>query len=197
MRILGHWKLRRFAACNQVVGWPSAISGYLRIEAAHGNRIVFEEGVTLRNISLSFGHSGNTLIFRAGTNPTGRFIMNGGATIEIGKATRFHKSVWLQAHEGRSITIGRDCLLADVRIRTSDIHKILDSRTKRRLNYAADVNISDHVWLAEGVSIYKGASIGENSVIGAHAVVTRSIPSNCVAVGCPAEVIRRNIIWKP
>ena len=34
--------------------------------------------------------------------------------------------------------------------------------------------------------------IGENSTIGAGAIVTKSVPANCVVVGNPAMIIRRD-----
>ena len=37
-----------------------------------------------------------------------------------------------------------------------------------------------------------GVSIGDGAVIGANAVVTRDIPSYCVAAGVPAKIIKRN-----
>lgn len=36
-----------------------------------------------------------------------------------------------------------------------------------------------------------GVSIGSGCVIGAGAVVVDDIPDNCIAVGCPAKVIKR------
>lgn len=49
--------------------------------------------------------------------------------------------------------------------------------------------IGDNVWLGQNVSILKGVEIGSNVIIGYGSVVTKSIPSNSVAVGCPAKVI--------
>jgi len=40
------------------------------------------------------------------------------------------------------------------------------------------------------VTICPGVTIGENSVIAAGAVVTKNIPSNVVAGGVPAKVIK-------
>lgn len=52
------------------------------------------------------------------------------------------------------------------------------------------VIIENNVWLGEGVAVLPGARIGDNSIIGAHAVVIGDIPSNCIAVGAPAKVVR-------
>ena len=51
------------------------------------------------------------------------------------------------------------------------------------------VIIGDNVWLGQNVSILKGVEIGSNVIIGYGSVVTKSIPSKSVAVGCPAKVI--------
>ena len=44
--------------------------------------------------------------------------------------------------------------------------------------------------MAHGVKVLKGVKIGDGCVIGAGSIVTKSLPSNSVAVGCPARVIR-------
>ena len=52
--------------------------------------------------------------------------------------------------------------------------------------------------LRKGVTVCCGAKvlgpieIGENSTIGAGAVVTKSVPPNCVVAGNPAIIIRRD-----
>lgn len=51
------------------------------------------------------------------------------------------------------------------------------------------VKIRNNVWLGENVTILKNVEIGDNVIIGAGAIVTKSIPSNSIAVGCPAKVI--------
>jgi lipopolysaccharide O-acetyltransferase len=62
--------------------------------------------------------------------------------------------------------------------------------SKRQL-YSDPVRICRNVWIGENVSILKGVTIGENSIIGAGSVVTINIPSNCIAVGVPAKVIKQ------
>lgn len=56
--------------------------------------------------------------------------------------------------------------------------------------FAQPVKIEDNVWIGGGVIILPGVTIGENSVIGAGSVVTKSIPTNSVAVGNPCKIIR-------
>ena len=44
--------------------------------------------------------------------------------------------------------------------------------------------------LGAGVIIIGNVSIGDNVTIGAGSVVVKDIPSNCIAVGNPARVIK-------
>ncbi len=52
------------------------------------------------------------------------------------------------------------------------------------------IKIGNNVWIGCGVRVLKGVEIGDGAVIGAGSVVTKNIPSNAVAVGVPAKVIR-------
>ncbi|WP_027625257.1 sugar O-acetyltransferase [Clostridium lundense] len=56
--------------------------------------------------------------------------------------------------------------------------------------YALPITIGNNVWIGGNVSILAGVTIGDNCVIGAGSVVTKSIPSNSVAVGNPCRIIR-------
>ncbi len=51
------------------------------------------------------------------------------------------------------------------------------------------VKIGNNVWLGEDVTILKNVEIGDNVIIGAGSIVTKSIPSDSIAVGRPAKVI--------
>lgn len=54
----------------------------------------------------------------------------------------------------------------------------------------APVTIGNNVWIGGGSIILPGVTIGDNTTIGAGSVVTKSIPSNCLAVGNPCRVIK-------
>jgi len=89
------------------------------------------------------------------------------------------------------IEVGDDCILADCRIFDTDIHSIWpDRHSKDAVVSSAPVRIEKNVWIGAAAIILKGVTIGENSVIGAGSVVVRDIPSNCVAAGNPARVVK-------
>jgi acetyltransferase-like isoleucine patch superfamily enzyme len=55
----------------------------------------------------------------------------------------------------------------------------------------APIKIGNNVWIGDKVTILKGVTIGDNVVIAANAVVTKDIPSNVIAGGVPAKVLKR------
>ena len=104
-------------------------------------------------------------------------------------------SACLWAHQkiviGNNVRIGGDCIVID-----SDCHSLnyvhrrgavsdmLNTKSKQ-------ITIEDDVMIGARCIILKGVVIGARSVIGAGAVVTRSIPADCIACGNPAKIIKR------
>lgn len=123
-----------------------------------------------------------------------------GNVISVEKGTSFHGRtgypVHIVADEGTKIHIGEDCMLSkDIQIRSSDSHSIVDL-TGKRLNYAEDVNIGNHVWISLGVTILKGVSIPSHSIVAAGAVCTKKyFDENTVIGGNPAKIIKCGIDW--
>ncbi len=67
----------------------------------------------------------------------------------------------------------------------------IDAKTRNKfLEYAHPITVGNSVWFGGHVTVLSGVNIGDNVVIGAGSVVTKDIPSNVVAVGNPARVIR-------
>lgn len=60
----------------------------------------------------------------------------------------------------------------------------------RKLSSKGPVKIERNAWIGENVAIMPGVTIGANAIIGANSVVTRDIPSNAVATGVPAKIIK-------
>ncbi|MBS7231924.1 acyltransferase [Flavobacterium psychroterrae] len=94
------------------------------------------------------------------------------------------------------ISIGNNVLLASKVYISDHFHgeitkeALLLPPAQRKLYSKGPIIIEDNVWLGEGVVVLPGVTIGKNSIVGANAVVTKSIPKNCVAGGNPARIIR-------
>ena len=60
------------------------------------------------------------------------------------------------------------------------------------VNVSGEVNIAEAVYIGTGVKIINQLSIGSGTIIGAGAVVSKTLPQNCTAVGIPAKPIKFN-----
>ncbi len=110
--------------------------------------------------------------------------------LEVGERTVFGHHCTIASDE--SISIGRDCLIAEmVSIRDHD-HAFSSTEVSiiDQGRATAPIRIGDNVWIGGKATITKGVTIGSNTVVGAHAVVTTDLPADCVAVGIPARVLR-------
>jgi acetyltransferase-like isoleucine patch superfamily enzyme len=95
----------------------------------------------------------------------------------------------------RSISIGRNCLLAGgLQVQDHDGHP-LDADERRAglpapLEAVKPVTIGDDVWIGNGAIILKGVRVGDRAVVGARSVVTRDVLPDVVVAGNPARLIR-------
>jgi acetyltransferase-like isoleucine patch superfamily enzyme len=77
----------------------------------------------------------------------------------------------------------------DYRVRASN--EMIGKYYKDSLTAAsAPITIEDDVLVGTRCIILKGVTIGARSIIGSGSVVTKSIPSDCIAAGNPCRVIR-------
>ena len=58
------------------------------------------------------------------------------------------------------------------------------------VNISGEVNIEECVYVGTGAKIINQLSIGDKTTVGAGAVVSKSLPANCTAVGIPAKPIK-------
>jgi len=123
-------------------------------------------------------------------------IVGDNCCITVGENTTIGHNSYLSAKEGRTLSIGRDCMFSrNVKVMTSDGHFIYKNR--EILNKGKDIVIENNVWLADNVTILKGVHISSGSVVGIDATLTRNLPSNSIAAGNPAKIIQENIeFWE-
>jgi acetyltransferase-like isoleucine patch superfamily enzyme len=108
--------------------------------------------------------------------------------IQIGKYALICPDVRISS--AQEISIGDSCMLAQgVYITDSDWHDIYDRSIS--IGRKAAVKVGDNVWIGDSTIVCKGVTIGDNSIIGAGSVVVRDIPSNVVAAGNPADIVRK------
>lgn len=62
---------------------------------------------------------------------------------------------------------------------------------QRHLTSKGEIKIGRNVWIGDKVSIFGGVTIGDNVIIGAGSIVTNDIPSNSIAAGMPAKIIKK------
>lgn len=165
-----------------------------------GNVFVTGKNCFAEKLRLEFRGNNNMVIL--GDNVTMKndcrvMVTGNNCAIEIGDNTTFTHHCQLEAQEEAThITIGEDCMFSNnVLVRTNDSHYIYDVNTGERTNEPSDVHISNHVWLAAYTTVMKGVTIGDGAVVGYRSVVTRDIPSSCIAVGTPAKVIKQQVEW--
>lgn len=115
----------------------------------------------------------------------------------MGKDCYINGRLTMIASEQQNIIIGSEGLFSfGIFVRTADPHLLYDCKTKRRINPSRSVFIGDHVWIGQNVPILKGTQLGSGSVIGGNAVLPgKKIPSNAVACGNPARVVRRGVFF--
>jgi len=104
----------------------------------------------------------------------GSFINFGGtllddATITIGSHTK----------------IGPRCQIV------TNCHPIDYMERRKPIERELPVTIGDDCWLGTGVIVLPGVTIGDRCIIGAGSVVVHDIPSDSMAVGNPAKVIKK------
>lgn len=110
--------------------------------------------------------------------------------ISVGNNVSIHSMCYLDG-EG-TITIGDNVSIAHRTTILSSTHTYKEKNIpiKYQKMLAKPVKIYDDCWIGCSVSILAGMTIGSGSVIGANSTVTKPIPSNVVAVGSPARVIK-------
>lgn len=174
-----------FAHGGVSVGAGVRFKGMPLVDVREGAILEIGDGTTIN--SRNFGYHLN--MYRR----VKLFADRPGARIRIGRNCRIHGSA---LHAQKSISIGDNCLLAaNCQIIDGNGHDLCLENPERRLESHGDASpvfIGDNVWLGEGVLVLPGVTIGEGAVVAAHSVVSRDVPSRCVAAGTPARPLSKS-----
>ncbi len=132
----------------------------------------------------------------------GNLYSESSGVIEIGdnSSIRKNSSIW----SVNNVTIKNNVIISDNVLITDNNNHPIDpgeridmiksgwstSKWKWKNSLSKPVYIGNNVWIGKDVRILKGVTIGDNSIIGMASVVTKNIPSNSVACGNPAKVVK-------
>jgi acetyltransferase-like isoleucine patch superfamily enzyme len=90
----------------------------------------------------------------------------------------------------KGIHIGKNTLVAShVTILSHDHVKRVND-----MPYLTDTYIGENCLIGIGAIIMAGVKIGDQVIVGAGSVITKDVPSNTIAAGNPAKVIKTGII---
>lgn len=106
--------------------------------------------------------------------------------LRLGINVHFAADVFLDPSHCFLINIGNNITFApNVRIIAHD------ASTKQYLGFTRIglVTIRDDCFIGDSVVILPGVTIGSRAIVGAGSVVSKDIPENSVAAGCPAQVL--------
>jgi len=148
----------------------------------------------IRKAPNSIINIGNNCVFNsmnrfnlAGINhPCHISTFNEKAILKIGDNCGFSGTVIAASQNiiiGNNVLCGSNTLIAD-----NDWH---NDRYISVRGETLPVKIGDNVWIGMGSYILKGVTIEDNSIIAAGSVVTKSMPSNIIAAGVPAKIIKK------
>lgn len=144
-----------------------------------------------------------TIMSGAGLNPLSRNIktciyVGKKATLKLGNDVGISSStLWVKESVsiGNSVAIGADCIIMDTDAHNLD-WKIRCSEETNEYGESvvtaasAPIVIEDNVLVGARCIILKGVTIGARSIIGSGSIVTKDIPSDCIAAGNPCKVIK-------
>ncbi len=110
--------------------------------------------------------------------------------VNIGGNVRVYgKVIW--GTEPWLITLGDNVHITDgTKFLTHDGSVLIYQKDIPDLEISKPIVVGNDVFIGNNVLILPGVKIGNNVVIGAGAIVSKDIPDNSVAVGCPAKVIK-------
>jgi acetyltransferase-like isoleucine patch superfamily enzyme len=114
-----------------------------------------------------------------------------GAVVKIGRGSRLYGARLSAMHR---IELGEEVLIEQAGVADTDFHTLdrdrgtPDSEERER----CAVIIGDRVSIGSRAMVTKGVRIGADAIIAPAAIVSRSLPPGCLAMGNPARTVERS-----
>ncbi|MCH7449992.1 acyltransferase [Escherichia coli] len=181
---------------GKVVGKPKVWKSSNVTLKSTGTNFKFASDAKVDGLSLTDYGGNNTIIIGSRSKLTGIIKVGKSCSLIIGNDFSCTGGMKLHLSEQKDIVIGNGCMFGvDISIYNHDYHPIFCQHTGNRINHSKNVIIRDNVWLANKVTVLKGVTIDSGAIIGIGSVVSSDIEGSSIAVGIPAKVVKRNVIW--
>ena len=171
------------------------MAGYVAGEVNIGNKNAFSVEypvyITGKNVKIESGHIRrysriSSISNYRGTKYNPSLVIGRNANIGLNNHIGCINSVFI----GENFLSGANCLIIDHSHGNGSADELHIAPNDRPLISSGVIRIGNNVHIGENVIILPNTNIGDNVIIGAGAVVTKDIPSNSVAVGNPARIIK-------
>lgn len=105
--------------------------------------------------------------------------------MKIGKGTRISLTAKLDRTNPKGVSIGEYTFLTfrSVILTHDFVHR-----------EHMDVSIGSYCFIGCNVVVMPGVTIGDHCIIGANTLVREDVPSNCIVVGNPGKIVKRNVV---
>lgn len=164
---------------------------------SQNNHITLERNANLRFFRIIIRGQNNKVSIGENTSFTGTIMIEGSnLNVMVGNSCTIN-GLFITCRD-QDVIIGNDCLIStDVKIRSSDSHKIFELDGTEQINKSINpISIGEHVWIGQDVFIGKNSSIAKGSIVAARATVTKKIETeNCIIAGY-SEILKTGIRWE-
>jgi acetyltransferase-like isoleucine patch superfamily enzyme len=132
------------------------------------------------------------------SNLNGANISIGGGHVFVGDDVKVTSRLKINCRNGGGVSLHRDILIAsDVSLMSDDCHTVMSRKDNKRINpYGGQIEIKDHVWIANKVTIMGDSYIEKDSIVGLGSYV-RGVTKQAgvILAGVPAKIIKTDITW--
>lgn len=125
-------------------------------------------------------------------------VMQHSAKCSIDEGATVCGYIHLACEKDLSLKIGKGCMFSGgAAIWATDGHIIRDASTNEIINRIKNgIEIGDHCWIGNKVTIIKNTILADNTIVGAKSLVSGHFTEpNTIIAGNPAKVIKKNVIW--
>lgn len=161
--------------CRLTIGDDSKIGEKTSIDALYKSVIEIGEHFSTQTLSLILAKYNSEILVGRCVWTRWNLFMNAGyySKINIGERTQLARN---------NLVISGN---------SHPIFNLGESEGEYKSN--ATIDIGKNVWVGNNVSIHSGASIGDNCIVAVQSTVNRKFPENCMLMGNPARIIRRDV----